>query len=249
MRGAAFELPLARSCSAPAPSRSSARPSAMKRTGDLDVLGGLSAQVRVRGLDALKHAGDLARGGVHLGHGKDGRALERLGRLDVLLEQLLGVGARRQSHGVVIASRAAAALHMCFAGGCRSGSWMGRCAPAPLACWIAGSGGQDSSGWWLLQQPALCAALPPSACAAPLPLLKGRAERVTGGGPRRALPLRVPPHSRRRRTLGSRKDEPRYDGTTKSPENESRVPLASSCLMVKRNATRSPPGSCTVTGA
>jgi len=49
--------------------------------------------------------------------------------------------------------------------------------------------------------------------------------------------------------LGSRKDEPRYDGTTKSPPKPSRLPLALSSLMVNRNGTRSPPGIWTVTGA
>ena len=42
-------------------------------------------------------------------------------------------------------------------------------------------------------------------------------------------------------TLGSRKEEPRYEGTTKSPPNASAVPFACSSLMVKRNGTRSPP--------
>lgn len=42
--------------------------------GDLHVLGGLGAQVGVRWLDRLEHTGNLASGGVNLGHAEHSRA-------------------------------------------------------------------------------------------------------------------------------------------------------------------------------
>merc|ERR1719321_355340 len=45
------------------------------------------------------------------------------------------------------------------------------------------------------------------------------------------------------RPFGSRKDDPRYDGTLNSPPKLSREPLALSCFTVSKNGTRSPPGS------
>merc|ERR1719158_265743 len=45
------------------------------------------------------------------------------------------------------------------------------------------------------------------------------------------------------RPLGSRKDDPRYDGTLNSPPKLSSEPLVFNCFTVNRKGTRSPPGS------
>merc|ERR1719181_1364053 len=45
------------------------------------------------------------------------------------------------------------------------------------------------------------------------------------------------------RPLGSKKEEPRYDGTLNSPPKPSNVPAAFNCFTVSKNGTRSPPGS------
>ena len=77
---------------------------------DLDVLGGLGAQVGVRGLDRLEDAGDLARGGVDLSDREDGLAAESDDRLVVLLLELVGVRTSGEGDGVVVTGRATPAL-------------------------------------------------------------------------------------------------------------------------------------------
>ena len=78
---------------------------------DFDVLGGLGAEVSVRRLDGLKHAGNLACGSVNLGNGEHCSSPAGSSALGVFLCKLLRVGGSWQTNGVVVTSGSTAALH------------------------------------------------------------------------------------------------------------------------------------------